>query len=219
MGEMVQERPKNQLARAKEALSDAVSARDTIINCDDADEARRAWIAFISAYRTATKFLNDFGKEVGRDSWAKALFTEQQQNQSLNYVFQARNADQHGLLVGYEKRTAALNIGSMVSLEGNCQNITISDCVEIVNTPNGPVERRMDGQFSTSNGFIVEGWLSTDAQVRRSSAHIQLGSLENRGQRYTPPNLQVKPEELAGKIAQVTVNWLMKKEKEASGFL
>lgn len=144
------------------AATDALTRAQTATGYD---QFSRFWSEFLTAY---TRFYNalDAGKVVSprSEKWVKQKKAERKDNSLLQYLFQARNADEHGLEPVVIRQAPSLTVG-----HGN--NIYIENLVvrhgEIIN-----LKGTEDGKPIT---------------VRHHPEGARLVSVTNRGISYTPP--------------------------------
>lgn len=146
--------------RAEKSLREISYSRKVLSSDVSPDELERAWKYFLSEFRKVLKFLELSARQKNRHAWADNLISERKGNIVLKYCFHARNAEEHGIVTGYEGQPSALVIGNALSLAGTCKDIRIEDCVEITRAPDGSVSRRtINGNFSVEDGRIASGWL------------------------------------------------------------
>jgi len=181
----------------------------------DADDFQRAWVRLLTEFVRAHKFLQDSAKAIDQKQWAGSLSRDRKENHALNYLFHARNADEHGARPGHEASPAALSIGGAFAFSGTNKNVTMKNCVIVSRLPDGTrVERRVDGQFSTENGNLTEGWIKSGVPVTRERAYLEIIPVLDRGIQYIPPVLPCRKQELAGTLAQICLNWIDAKHSE-----
>ncbi|WP_146194431.1 MULTISPECIES: hypothetical protein [Thioclava] len=206
--------------RARDAVCDFRIAIKRLSGDATYEELRTHWSLALSEFRKFLKFAETAARERERNGWADNLIKERKDNPILNYAFHARNAEEHGHASSAKPEPAALRIGGMFSFAGNVSNVTISNCREITTLQDGrTIERRVDGQFSTTDGKISSGWLNSQVPVNSQTPYIQLLPAMDRGQSYQPPMLKdVRREDLADVFAQKICHWMEKKLKELEGF-
>ncbi len=173
------------LGRAKNSLDDTNAAREKFSPEIDLLEQKRQWSLFLSEFRKTLKFLEQTARNLDRNEWADNLLRERKESPILNYLFHARNADEHGVVSGYETVPGALQIGQMFSFAGTNKNIKIENCTEITTLPDGrEIRRTLNANFSTQDGKIVDGWINTGIPVTRRPPFILLGAVVDRGISY-----------------------------------
>ena len=186
---------------AHEAFGEMVFAQKVVGADVDYKTQERAWKLFLREYRKFIRHAGEAAKHLGRKNWADNLEKERKESDCLTYCYQARNAEEHGLEKGFQGHPSALSIGNMLSFSGACNNITIVNCTEITTGPSGEkIERRVDGQFSTIDGRVANGWLNSEVPVARRLPYLQLKPVTNRGKSYSLPTLDVNYEDLGSRL-------------------
>lgn len=207
------------MERAFYAMSEVENAKDILSQDTAPENLRRAWVLVLVEFRKALRFMDQAARNLDRNRWADAMKQERKNNATLTYIFHARNADEHGVIIGYEGEPASLNVGNAFAFSGENTNITIKDC-KVVNTlPDGSViEHNIDGKFSTSGGRVSDGWLKTSAPVARRVAFLSLSEVEDRGKTYFPSTGICGEANAPAKMAQTCYNWTSKKMQELRAF-
>lgn len=204
------------LERATFSIEDVRVCSERLLTEAEPRELIRNWILFLGEFRKSIRFLEQAGRNIGNNSWAESLSSEIRSNSILNYVFHARNADGYGAELGYVSVPASLEIGGSFGFQGKFSRIKIEDCYEGSFVPDGSLSmKRIDGQFSVSDGRLVQGWLSSQVPVRRQRPFIRLLPVSSRGRDYHPPILDASLENLAGQISCSCFHWLNAKLGEA----
>lgn len=211
---------KNFQLRASEAFASFEDSRAALGRYQELLRLKKEWSALLSEYRKCIKFLEQAARNIDRNPWADALHNERKNSDTLTYLFHARNVDEHGAVAPAGIEPASLRIGDFISFSGNCQNITMTNNVEIVRLPDGSeVRRTIDGQLNVSDGRITDGYLETDAPVSRVATHLKLTRIIDRGTMYDLPSLDVPADKLAEELAKRCFVWLDKKSRELSSFV
>lgn len=85
----------SQLARFERSLKRAQGAVSGLVATADATEQQARWEEFLIWWRTAFNQMSDFCHLSGQEAIAEAAHAKRKADDALNYVWEARNAEEH----------------------------------------------------------------------------------------------------------------------------
>ena len=155
------------ITKAETRLAVAREALARIKASSSYQEFEPAWAGLLIALNTVHSVLEQSAQASAESrQWYDRKKLERKSDPLLQYVHQARNADEHGI------EPIAVHVPGAMSIGPNGESVHI-DYMEI--SPNGRVEGRfipVDGKFPTI-GF--------------TAPHVRLAPVKNRGVTYDPP--------------------------------
>lgn len=100
------------VTKARSRVRVAKGAVDSLATCKDYDTFTDLWFTFLTAAKSVYTSLEQGAKTSAQSrQWFGAKSTERRNDPLIQYIYQARNDDEHGLLAGAERVDGRLAIG------------------------------------------------------------------------------------------------------------
>ena len=179
------------LKKARSRLRVARKAVEDLATCKDYDNFTDVWYIFLTASKNVYTVLEQGAKGSPQSrQWFGTKKQERRGDALLQYIYQARNDDEHGLLPVAKSVSGSLQIG--VSKPGYSTSTVINS------TPNG--------------GFHVASIDGRPVLVEQTFPHIRLMQVRDRGGKlYDPPEKHMGskiPSNMPLPVAELTTAYL-----------
>lgn len=184
------------------------------------DLLRRVWEQSLSDFRKFLRCAEQAARNMDRKTWADALIEEVKGSPVLNYVFHARNADEHTYFPVSTSQSRSISIGDTLFISGDNRGLLMTGNKFIFSDIEGRAQEfYFDAVISKMvNGRIENGWIETEAPILRKPAFLRLEDVVDRGVVYPVPRLNCSKEELPRLIFQKVFDWMFTKIKALNGF-
>lgn len=180
------------IIKAQSRLRIAQKAIEELARCKDFDEFTDAWHTFLTASKGIYTTLEQGAKVSAKSrQWFGAKKKIRRNDQLLQYIFQARDDDLHGLSPVAEHVPGSLAIG--------------------VNKPGFSSSMTIDGTFGPGGSLKVTSLDDKPVLIEQIFAHVRLNRVHDRGKRpYDPPvkHLGVKlPSNMPLPVATLSISY------------
>lgn len=159
---------KKAVDKARSRLRVAIKANEDLGVCKNHDEFTDTWYTFLTAAKNIYTVLEQ-GAKVSPQSrqWFGARAAERRADDLLQYTYEARNDDEHGLEPISKHVPGSLDIG--VSRPGFSNSI------------------RLNGTLGHGGTMVVESLDGKPVLIEQTMPHVQLTSIRARGGRVLAP--------------------------------
>ena len=186
------------LTKARSRLRVAKKAAEDLISCEDYNSFTDIWYTFLTASKNIYTVLEQGAKTSAKSrQWFEEKRKKRRGDALLDYIYQARNDDEHGLLPVAEDVPGGISIG--VNKEGYSERIVFNKA------PGGPLHATsMDGK---------------PILVQQVLPHVRLSQVRGRdGKSYDPPTVHLgdtMTNNSPRAVADLTISYLESMLREA----
>ena len=188
------------IQKANRRLNSARAAVETLKKCRDMEQFHEIWFEFLIAAKSVYTSLETGSKTTPQSrQWYGGKAAERRNDELLQYVYQARNDDEHGLGDVVEHVPGRFTLGVGPGAPGYTPEFSRSLRVE---------------NMSIEKGRITVEATSLDGKrigIKRTPDHVALSPVDARGVVYQPPTKHLGkslPSNLPLPVAELMIAYL-----------